>query len=147
MPLLTTTIGAYPKPGYVPIPDWFRVQAGPDTASPTEGYLAALEKMGKEAEALFARGAREIIEDQVAAGIDIPTDGEVRRENYIHYHCRHLDGFDFDHLETKEVRGGAYSCELPTITGPVKARASFLPRDWRVAQSFTGKPIKITQMM
>ena len=34
----------------------------------------------------------QVINDQVAAGIDIPTDGEVRRENYIHYHCRNLEG-------------------------------------------------------
>lgn len=144
MPLLTTTIGAYPKPGYVPIPDWFRVQAGPDTASPTEGYLAALEKMGKEAEALFARGAREIIEDQVAAGIDIPTDGEVRRENYIHYHCRRLEGIDFDTLTARELRGGAYRAELPTVVGPVKARDPFLAHDWRVAQACTDRPVKVT---
>ena len=144
MPLLTTTIGAYPKPGYVPIPDWFRVQAGPDTASPTEGYLAALERMGEEAEALFARGAREIIEDQVAAGIDIPTDGEVRRENYIHYHCRHLEGIDFDSLTARELRGGAYKAALPTVVGPVKARDPFLAHDWRVAQACTDRPVKVT---
>lgn len=144
MPLLTTTIGAYPKPDYVPIPDWFRVEAGPDTASPTDGYLDALERMGDEAEALFARGAKEVIEDQVAAGIDIPTDGEVRRENYIHYHCRHLEGIDFETLTARELRGGAYKAELPTVVGPVKARDHFLAHDWRVAQACTDRPVKVT---
>ena len=38
MPLLTTTIGAYPKPDYVPIPDWFGAEDGPDTTRPTAGY-------------------------------------------------------------------------------------------------------------
>jgi 5-methyltetrahydropteroyltriglutamate--homocysteine methyltransferase len=144
MPLLTTTIGAYPKPDYVPVPDWFRVEGGPDTTRPTAGYLEALARLGEEAEALFARGAQEIIDDQIAAGIDIPTDGEVRRENYIHYHCRHLDGFDFETLTPKELRGGAYSAELPSIVGPVRARAPFLPHDWRVAQTFTDRPVKVT---
>lgn len=144
MPLLTTTIGAYPKPDYVPIPDWFRAEEGPDTARPTEGYLQALARMGDEAEALFARGTREVVEDQVGAGIDIPTDGEIRRENYIHYHCRHLDGIDFENLTTRALRGGAYKAELPTVAGPVKARDRFLAHDWQVAQAATDKPVKIT---
>ena len=144
MAILTTTIGAYPKPSFVPVPDWFRAEAGPDTRHPTKGYLEAIAQMGEEADELFALGVKEVVEDQVRAGIDIPTDGEVRRENYIHYHCRHLAGIDFEQLRTKEVRGGNYSSELPTITGPVGARESFLPRDWRIAQSFTGKPVKIT---
>ncbi len=144
MPLLTTTIGAYPKPDYVPIPDWFGAEDGPDTTRPTAGYLEALERMGEDAEALFLRGAQEIIDDQIAAGINIPTDGEVRRENYIHYHCRHLAGIDFGTLTAKEIRGGAYRAELPSIVGPVRARAPFLPHDWRVAQNFTDRPIKVT---
>ena len=32
MPLTTTTIGAYPKPDYVEVPDWFNIPVGPDTA-------------------------------------------------------------------------------------------------------------------
>ena len=144
MPILTTTIGAYPKPSFVPIPDWFRAEEGPDMRHPTRGYLEAIDKMGEEADELFALGVKEVVEDQVRAGIDVPTDGEVRRENYIHYHCRHLNGIDFDQLQLKEVRNNAYTCELPSIVGPISAGQSFLPRDWRVAQSFTGKPVKIT---
>ncbi|MDH3476251.1 MAG: cobalamin-independent methionine synthase II family protein [Rhodospirillales bacterium] len=144
MPLLTTTIGAYPKPDFVPVPDWFRAMGGPDTRHPTRGYLAAIEDMGKEAEELFARGVKQAVEDQVGAGIDVPTDGEIRRENYIHYHCRHLEGVDFDTLTPKDVRGGTYTAELPSITGPIRAGEHFLPRDFRLAQSFTDRPVKIT---
>lgn len=143
MPLLTTTIGAYPKPDFLPVPDWFQGE-GTDTNRPTQGYLEALARMGEEAEALFARGTEQVIADQVEAGIDVPTDGEIRRENYIHYHCRHLEGIDFENLTSKAVRGGSYSAELPTISGPVRARDHFLAADWRVAQSFTDKPVKIT---
>ena len=143
MPLTTTTIGAYPKPDYIEVPDWFKSPSGPDTAEPTRGWANAVEAMGDEAEAIFARGVKQVIEDQVGAGIDIPTDGEVRRENYIHYHCRHLAGFDFENLTEKRVRG-VYTAKLPTITGPVRARSHFLPHDWRVAQSCTDKPVKIT---
>ncbi len=144
MPLKTTTIGAYPKPDYVPIPDWFRAEGGPDTDRPTEGYLEALARLGDEVEALFARGTQEVIDDQVAAGVDVPTDGEIRRENYIHYHCRHIEGIDFETLTPKDVRGGTYKAELPSITGKVRARDHFLPRDWEAAQAFTDRPVKIT---
>ena len=69
----TTTIGAYPKPGYLDLPDWFRKGTG--TAHPTTGFLEAVEALGEEAEALFRRAARDVIRDQEAAGIDIATAG------------------------------------------------------------------------
>ncbi len=144
MPLLTTTLGAYPKPDYLPVIDWFRAHGGPDTSEPTESYEDALREMGDQAEALFARAAGDVLRDQAAAGIDILTDGEVRRENYIHYHCRHLDGIDFGHLTEKSLRRGAYSARLPTVTGPVRARDPFLLHDWRAAQALTDRPVKVT---
>lgn len=143
MPLTTTTIGSYPKPAFLPVADWFQ-HPGEEGDVATSSYEEKLRAMGDEAEAVFARAAKEVIEDQVGAGIDIPTDGEVRRENYIHYHCRHLEGFDFDKLTPKSLRQGAYTVRLPTITGPVRAGAPFLPHDWKAAQAFTDHPVKPT---
>ena len=137
MPLLTTCIGSYPKPPYVPRMDWFH--HAPDIGEVEDGGL-----MGQETLAAFDRATREVVAEQAAIGIDIPTDGEVRRENYIHYHCRHLDGFDFERLVDRELRGGAYRARLPAITGPIAAREHFLPAEWRLAQSFTGRPLKVT---
>ncbi len=143
--LTTTTIGAYPKPDYVPVTDWFTAEDGMSTPIATRLYEENLAKAGDEAEALFVRAAGDVIADQVAAGIDIPTDGEVRRENYVHYHCRHLDGFDFDNLTHRVLRDGAYETELPTIRAAISARETgFLVHDWKVAQSFTDRPIKVT---
>ena len=144
MGLLTTCIGAYPKPDYVKLPDWFNIPAGPDTSNPTRLWAAAMEAMGPDAEEIITRGVAEVVKDQVDAGIDIPTDGEVPRENYIHYHCRHLEGFDFSNLTRKPVRGGNYEANLPTVVGPVSARDTFLAHDWLRAQSFTDRPVKIT---
>jgi len=144
MPLLTTCIGAYPKPAFVRLPDWFNIPAGPDTANPTNSWLRAMEELGPESQAIINRGIGEVIADQVEAGIDIPTDGEIVRENYIHYHCRHLQGFDFDNLTEKELRNGAYTAHLPTITGPVSLKAPFLAPEWLSAQRLTEKPLKIT---
>ena len=144
MPLLTTTIGAWPKPEYVQLPDWFTHPEGPDAADPTGGWASAMAALGEDAEAIIAQGVGEAIDDQVAAGVDIPTDGEIPRENYIHYHCRHLDGISFERLEEKSVRNDAYRCWLPTIVGPVRAGAPFLPADYRRAQACTDRAVKIT---
>lgn len=144
MALETTCIGAYPKPDYVRLPDWFNIPAGPDTVDPTRQWAAAMASLGDDAEEIISRGVEEAVRDQVNAGIDIPTDGEIPRENYIHYHCRHIDGFDFTNLTRKPVRGGNYEANLPTVTGPVSARDPFLVHDWRRAQSFSERPIKIT---
>ena len=141
MGLLTTTIGAYPKPGYVNLPDWFDDL---DKSEPTEGWAEAIEAMGKDAESIIEKGTHEAVRDQVDAGIDIPTDGEIARENYIHYHCRHLEGMDFVNLTEKTLRTGNYSSFLPTVRGPVKPRKMFLAHDWKRAQKATDKPVKIT---
>jgi 5-methyltetrahydropteroyltriglutamate--homocysteine methyltransferase len=144
MPLTTTCIGAYPKPDYVKLPDWFNIPAGPDTSDPTMLWEGAMKAMGDDAEAIIAKGIKEAVTDQVEAGVDIPTDGEIIRENYIHYHCRHLNGFDFINLTNKEVRGGTYSANLPTIRSKVTLKKTFLAAEWKKAQQHTDRALKIT---
>jgi len=142
--MLTTVIGAYPKPEYLKITDWFNAQGGTDTANPTKYYTQEVHQMGDKAEKLFVQAAGEVIQDQIDCGIDIVTDGEVRRENYIHYHCRHIEGVDFNTLTEKVARTGNYKCWLPTIVSKVKAQDSFLVHDWEVSQKLSSKPVKIT---
>ena len=143
MPIPVTCIGAYPKPDFVKLPDWFNLPAD-KTDQPTRGWRRAFTAMGDNAETILARGTAQVIREQVDAGVDIPTDGELARENYVHYHCRHLCGFDFDCLTKKSARGGSYATALPTIRGPVSAAGAFLTADWRRAQRCTDKPVKMT---
>ena len=144
MSIVTTCIGAYPKPDFVQLPDWFNTAAGPDTSDPTMGWAAALTALGPEAGALIDQGVSQVIADQIDADIDVPTDGEVPRENYIHYHCRYIEGIDFSELTRKELRGGTYAANLPTIVAPVRTRGEFLVRDWRRAQVCTDRSVKMT---
>ena len=141
--MLTTTIGAYPKPEEVPIRDWFQMEGGTDTPEPTAGYAETVRRYGARLEAILDRATTLVVREQVELGIDVPTDGEIRRENYIHYHCRHLVGIDFEKLSERQVRGH-YQALVPTITGPIAAGPPFLVRDWEVAQSATKRPVKIT---
>ncbi|HCK76358.1 MAG TPA: 5-methyltetrahydropteroyltriglutamate--homocysteine methyltransferase [Gammaproteobacteria bacterium] len=140
----TTCIGAYPKPGFVALPDWFTTPDGTDTSDPTKWWADAMVAMGEDAEHIITAGVAEVLADQEHAGIDILTDGEVPRENYIHYHCRHLEGIDFSNLTEKTLRNGAYVARLPTIRHPVRAKDFFLSHDWRRAQKLTQRPVKIT---
>ena len=142
--MLTTVIGAYPKPNYLKITDWFNAKGGTDTSNPTKFYEEEIKKMGEEAEELFSKAAKQVIQDQDECGIDIITDGEVRRENYIHYHCRHLEGVDFDTLTEKVARTGNYKCWLPTITNKVKSKDEFLVKEWENNQALTPTPVKVT---
>ena len=140
----TTCIGAYPKPDFVDLPDWFNGVDGTDTSHPTREWAQAMATMGANADDVVQRGVAQVLADQESAKIDIPTDGEVPRENYIHYHCRHLDGIDFSNLTEKSLRNGAYSAQLPTIVSAVKSINHFLVRDWQRAQKLTERPVKIT---
>jgi 5-methyltetrahydropteroyltriglutamate--homocysteine methyltransferase len=140
--MLTTTIGAYPKPDYVPVRNWFQADEGTDMAEPTAGYAEVVARYGPRLQEILDRATVEVVKEQDGIGIDIPTDGEVRRENFVHYHCRHLRGIDFAALSEKEVRG--HPRLLPTITGPLEAGQPFLVRDWEVAQGATRKPVKMT---
>jgi 5-methyltetrahydropteroyltriglutamate--homocysteine methyltransferase len=144
MTLLTTTIGAYPKPEYVLVPDWFREEST-TVRNPTEAYEEYLSTRKIDMKDLLDQATREVVREQVQIGIDIPTDGEIRRENYIHYHCRHLGGIDFGRLTRKVMRSGSWVVAVPTIVGAIQARdGNFLFRDWEVAQRVTDQPVKIT---
>jgi len=141
MALLTTTLGAFPKPDYVPIRDWFQVDMG------EENYQAEVLDRWSDApehDAAFRRATAEVVAAQIEAGIDIPTDGEQRRENYVHYQCRHMAGFDFTNLVRREMRNGAYVTDLPAIRGKVSPGAPVLPRDWQEAERAAGRPVKMT---
>jgi len=107
-------------------------------------YEKALESAGDKAEPLFLQATKQIIDDQVDAGVDIPTDGEVRRENYIFYQCRRLGGVSFDQVTHKTVRQGAFEADLPTIVGPISLTKTRLAEDWKAAQQYTSNPVKIT---
>ena len=145
MNIKTTCIGAYPRPDYISVTHWSEadVSAGGESEPRTFSYVTSTAD--QDTTESLDRATRQAIEDQVACGIDIPTDGEQRRENYIHYHCRHFDGIDFENLTSKVHRNGAAVADLPTISAKVLPDGDhFLDRDFRSAQACTDKPVKIT---
>lgn len=141
MPILTTCIGAWPKPEELLGGQWS--ESGDDAEA--RGFTYATYEPDAVSTQQLDVATRQAIIDQVNCGIDIPTDGEQRRENYIHYHCRHLRGIDFENLTRKVHRNGAAVADLPSITGKVEPNGDhFLDSDYRFAQSCTDRLVKIT---
>ncbi len=134
--VLTTTIGSFPKPDYVPVRDWFQ--------APYSVTFDAFYFDSRNLETQFALATQAVVTAQIDAGVDIPTDGEMRREHYIFYHLRHLNGVDFEHLQLREIRTGAWEREVPTIIDRIRPKDRFLPYDYQIAQSYSSQPIKIT---
>ncbi len=134
--LQTTTIGSFPKPDYVSVRDWFQ-----DRYTPT---YDANYFLSREVETKLALATKEAIAAQVNAGIDVPTDGEIRREHYIFYHLRHLSGIDFDRRQVRQIRTGAWEEQVPTIGNRIVPKDRFLVYDFQIAQSYSSKPVKIT---
>merc|ERR1719230_1524154 len=100
-----------------------------------------LENLEKD----IMRATEDVIKEQCQCGIDIVTDGEVRRENYIHYFCRFVEGIDFKTKTQIAARNGAFTAQVPTITGPVSWRGSMsIADEWKKAQAVSEAPVKYT---
>ena len=111
------------------------------TDSIANNYYDDMKKLGFD---LALALNKEVITDQVSAGIDVPTDGEVRRESYVLYQCRFLNGVSFKEVTHKSVRQGAFEADLPTIVAPISSKEIRMHLDWKSAQQFTKNPVKIT---
>jgi len=134
-------VGSYPRPFYLGIPSWFDMGKSVWKPSIYDNYVQETEAAEREHRQQLA--LTEAIKDQEFMGSDILTDGEIKRENYIHYHCRHLHGFDFENLKLKNVRGN-YELSAPNVVGKVASKESFLVEDWTEAQALTKLPVKVT---
>ena len=60
--MLTTVIGAYPKPDYLKITDWFNAKGGTDTATPTKFYEDEIKKLGADANQFLKKQLKKLLE-------------------------------------------------------------------------------------
>lgn len=80
---------------------------------------------------------------QEAAGLDIISDGEIRRESYSNRFATALDGIDLDHPGTALDRSG-HPNPVPRIVGPIRRRHAVEVEDVRFLRRNTDRAIKIT---
>jgi 5-methyltetrahydropteroyltriglutamate--homocysteine methyltransferase len=83
------------------------------------------------------------IRAQEEAGIDIITDGEMRRESYSNHFATALDGVDIDNPGTALDRSG-HPNPVPRIAGPVQRTRPIEVDDVRFLRAHTDHPIKMT---
>jgi 5-methyltetrahydropteroyltriglutamate--homocysteine methyltransferase len=83
------------------------------------------------------------IRAQEQAGLDILTDGEIRRESYSNRFATALDGVDIDNPGTALDRSG-HPNPVPRVTGPVRRRHPVEVEDLKFLRANTARTIKIT---
>ena len=139
MPLLPTSlVGSYAQP------DWLidrQKLAGrfPPRVRARELWRVApewLEQAQDDATILAIR-------DQERAGLDIITDGEMRRESYSNRFATALDGVDVDNPGTALDRSG-HPNPVPRVVGKVRRKHPVEVRDLQFLRANTDRMIKMT---
>ena len=139
LPLLPTTlVGSYAQP------DWLidREKLGkrfPPRVRAKELWRVApewLEQAQDDATLLAIR-------DQERAGLDIVTDGEMRRESYSNRFATALDGVDIDNPGTALDRSG-HPNPVPRVVGKIRRKHAVQVRDVEFLKKHTTHQIKIT---
>ncbi len=83
------------------------------------------------------------LRDMERAGIDVVTDGEVRRESYSNRFATALEGMDVENPGVVPGRTGRPT-QVPRVTGAVRRREPVLVRDVRFARASTDRPLRVT---
>ena len=136
--LPTSLVGSYPQP------DWLidrEKLAGrfPPRVRARELWRVApewLEQAQDDATLLAIR-------DQERAGLDIITDGEMRRESYSNRFATALEGVDIDNPGTALDRSG-HPNPVPRIVGRIRRKHPVEVRDLEFLRANTDRAIKMT---
>src|SRR5689334_6675462 len=83
------------------------------------------------------------IRDQERAGLDIITDGEMRRESYSNRFATALDGVDIDNPGTALDRSG-HPNPVPRVVGKISRRHAVEVRDVKFLRANTTRMVKMT---
>ena len=83
------------------------------------------------------------VQDMEWAGIDVITDGEMRRESYSNRFATALEGVDLDEPGVALDRTG-HENPVPRVVGPVRRTRPVEVRDVELLRSLTERRVKIT---
>jgi 5-methyltetrahydropteroyltriglutamate--homocysteine methyltransferase len=130
-------VGSYPQPGWL----IDRAQLGSKVPRVRMPEIWRVEKaLLEEAQDDATRLA---IRDMERAGIDIITDGEMRRESYSNRFATALEGIDIDNPGSTINRSGV-PIPVPRVAGPIRRLAPVEVRDVVFLRKNATKRIKIT---
>ena len=136
--LLTTVVGSYPQP------DWLIDRAALGSRLPPRVRARELWRIDDEhLEAAQDDATLVAIRDMERAGVDVITDGEIRRESYSNWFATALQGMDVDNPGTAIDRTGKPN-PVPRVVGPVGRVRPVEVRDVEFLRANTDRRIKIT---
>jgi 5-methyltetrahydropteroyltriglutamate--homocysteine methyltransferase len=137
-PLRTTVVGSYPQP------DWLVDRAMLGSRLPPRVRAQEIWRVdGPWLEQAQDDATIVAIRDMERAGVDIISDGEIRRESYSNHFATALDGIDLDNPGSALDRTG-HANPVPRVVGPIRRRHPVLVRDVEFLRRNTESPIKIT---
>jgi 5-methyltetrahydropteroyltriglutamate--homocysteine methyltransferase len=94
------------------------------------------------------RAVDEAIALQEACGVDVVTDGEMRRSGFVAPLTDYVDGFEALGLDTRRwhtPQGGETELVVPvTITGKLRRRRSLVAEEYSYARGRANRPLKVT---
>jgi 5-methyltetrahydropteroyltriglutamate--homocysteine methyltransferase len=137
-PLLTTVVGSYPQPDWLVDREHLKRRLPPRVRARDLWRVDAkfLEQAQDDATALAIR-------EMELAGVDIITDGEMRRESYSNRFATALEGIDIDTPGVALDRTG-HPNPVPRVVGPVRRTRPIQLRDLEFLRRHTDRRIKIT---
>ena len=136
--LPTTVVGSYPQP------DWLVYREKLKSLSVPRVPLREIWRVAEEhLEAAQDDATIVAIRDMERAGIDIVTDGEIRRESYSNRFATALDGVDIDNPAVLHLPTGRESV-IPRVVGKIRRRHAVETRDVEFLRRNTDRSIKIT---
>jgi 5-methyltetrahydropteroyltriglutamate--homocysteine methyltransferase len=134
----TSLVGSYPQP------DWLIDRERLTHRFPPRVRALELWRVAPDHLAEAQQDATRLaIRDQELAGLDIITDGEIRRESYSNRFATALDGVDIDNPGTALDRSG-HPNPVPRVAGPVRRRESVESADLEFLRANTDRLVKIT---
>jgi 5-methyltetrahydropteroyltriglutamate--homocysteine methyltransferase len=136
--LVTTVVGSYPQP------DWLIDRERLSKRPPPRSLARELWRVSPEHLEEAQNDATLLaVRDMERAGIDVITDGEVRRESYSNRFANALGGVDLDNPGVFVERSGVENA-APRIVGPIRRLRPVETRDVEFLRSATDRRIKIT---
>ena len=134
----TSLVGSYPQPDWLIDRDRLADRFPPRVRARELWRVdpAFLDEAQDDATVLAIRAQEE-------AGLDILTDGEIRRESYSNRFATALDGVDIDNPGTALDRSG-HPNPVPRVTGPIRRRHPVEVADLKFLRANTNRTIKIT---
>ncbi len=136
--LVTTVVGSYPQPAWLIDTERLGERLPPRVRA--RELWRVPEPLLEEAQDDATRLA---VRDMERAGVDVITDGEMRRESYSNRFATALDGVDLDNPGVALDRTG-HENPVPKVVGPIRRTRPVEVRDVEFLRSITDRRIKIT---